>query len=138
MENRVILVSHLGLASGMKQALEFIVGPQDELYAVELDEKGIETFRQKLAIFVKSPFEGTTIIVSDIPAGSPGATAYSLLSGHGDVRLISGMNLPLILDLVLSSTVKEIGKLIPEAIASAKETLQEYSILSEEELDDEF
>ncbi|MFD1899458.1 PTS sugar transporter subunit IIA [Enterococcus termitis] len=138
MNTRIILVSHFGLASGIKKALEFIVGVQKEVYTIELDEEGIEAFKEKCRLLSKDSFEGTTIIVSDLPAGSPGATAFSLLNGTGDVRLISGMNLPLLLDLVLSSSVKTIDALIPEAISSAKEAIQDYTIVTNEEVDDEF
>ena len=137
MSNRIILVSHFGLATGMKTALEFIVGEQPNLYAVELDEQGIEKFKEKFSELKKEQFEGTTIIVSDIPAGSPGATAYSVLKENGDVRLLSGMNLPLLLELALSGMTKPIEQLLPESIESAKETIQDYTIDSEDESDEE-
>ncbi|MGX7263609.1 PTS sugar transporter subunit IIA [Enterococcus crotali] len=138
MHNRIILVSHLGLATGMKKALEFIVGQQPQISAVELDERGIEQFKENLRALQSEQNTGTTIIVSDIPAGSPGATAYSIFSEIGETRLLSGMNLPLILDLVLSGPTKPLEKLIPEAIDSAKETIQEYTIESISEVDDDF
>lgn len=138
MNNRIILVSHLGLATGMKKALEFIVGEQSQLYAVELDEQGIEHFKEKLRFLENENKVDHTIIVSDIPSGSPGATAYSFFAETGSVRLLSGMNLPLVLDLVLSSAVKPVEQLIPEAISAAKEAIQDYTIFSDGESEDDF
>lgn len=80
----------------------------------------------------------STIIVSDIPSGSPGATAYSYFAESGDVRLVSGMNLPLVLDLVLSSELKQTEDLLTDAITSAKETIQDYTIHSNGETEDDF
>ncbi|MCB5952866.1 hypothetical protein LI951_12380 [Enterococcus sp. BWT-B8] len=135
----MVLVSHFGLASGMKKASEFIVGEQPELYAVELDEEGIEAFKKKLSFLHDHAFDGQTIIVSDIPSGSPGAAAYSLLNEINNVHLISGMNLPLILELVLSGGIKPIAELISDAVHSARETIQDYTIVPEKgEGEDEF
>lgn len=138
MNDRIILVSHLGLATGIKKALEFIVGEQPQLHAIELDEAGIEQFKKKLSLLPKDEQFNSTILVSDIPSGSPGATAYSYFSDSGDVRLLSGMNLPLVLDLVLSSAIKQTEQLIPDAISSAKETIQDYTIHSTGETEDDF
>lgn len=138
MNNRIILVSHLGLATGMKNALEFIVGEQPQLYAVELDEEGIEQFKKKLSLLQHEIKATNTIIVSDIPSGSPGATAYSYFAETSNVHLLSGMNLPLVLDLVLSSTVKPIEQLIPDAINAAQETIQDYTLFSNGEMEDDF
>ncbi|ALS00512.1 hypothetical protein ATZ33_03735 [Enterococcus silesiacus] len=138
MNDRIILVSHLGLATGMKKALEFIVGEQSQLHAVELDEAGIEHFKKKLTLLPNDGQCDSTILVSDIPSGSPGATAYSYFAESGDVRLLSGMNLPLVLDLVLSSAIKPTEQLIPDAITAAKETIQEYTIHSTGETEDDF
>lgn len=138
MNDRIILVSHLGLATGMKKALEFIVGEQPQLHAVELDEEGIEHFKKKLSLLPNDSQFKSTIIVSDIPSGSPGATAYSYFAESGDVRLVSGMNLPLVLDLVLSSELKQTEDLLTDAITSAKETIQDYTIHSNGETEDDF
>lgn len=138
MSVRIILVSHLGLASGMKKAVEFIVGKQENLYTLEMNEEGAEVFRSNVKYFLEQK-ETDTIIVSDIPSGSPGSIAYSLLFEQNmNTHLISGMNLPLIIELVLSREFKEVNQLIVDAIDSSQKTIKNLTITSSQESEDEF
>ncbi|MDK1728459.1 PTS sugar transporter subunit IIA [Dellaglioa algida] len=102
----LLLVSHLGLASGMVKAAQFITESQDEIYYVELDERGINLFKTRLAEMLDSfDKDEELVLVSDIPAGSPGNTGLEmLLKSNFDFQYFSGMNLGMILEITLSGS----------------------------------
>lgn len=124
----VLLVSHSGLAEGMKQAAEFIIGEQKNFYAIGLYEEGIEPYRQRISNIVTGLKHEASeiIIISDIPAGSPGINAFLAASrSEIKVRLISGMNLALILDILLTRDRKDIDSLIRDSMRTCKDSISE-------------
>lgn len=106
---QVLFVSHDGLASGMKKGLEFIAGKNNEISVVELNKKGIEDFKDRILKVINEFKKGEKIILlSDIPAGSPGTTAYEFLLKKGfKVKYIAGVNLPFLIQFALSKDVNE-------------------------------
>ncbi|KRO00873.1 PTS sugar transporter subunit IIA [Companilactobacillus kimchiensis] len=101
---KLLLVSHLGLASGMIKAAQFIAGKQGNENHIELDERGIESFKKRFNEVIETFDKNEQIVlVSDIPAGSPGNTALeALMKSDFKFEYLSGMNLGMILDILLS------------------------------------
>lgn len=116
----ILLVSHLGLATGMKKASEFILGEQENFYALELTDLGIEDFKKRVNK-IKDQLGDSIILISDINYGSPGIAAYSIISKVSDVKFISGMNLPLVIELLISKNSK---KLLNDTIKNAKSAIE--------------
>lgn len=138
MEISVLLVSHSGLAEGMKKAAEFIAGEQENFYAVELDANGIENYRELVKKTIHQAKKSEEwIIISDIPSGSPGANALDLaVSENLFFKMYSGMNLAMVLDTLLSRGSKTSEKLAHDAIQTGKESI--VDMLVEEENEEEF
>lgn len=138
MEISVLLVSHSGLAEGMKKAAEFIAGEQENFYAVELDADGVENYRklvEKTIYQAKNTEEW--VIISDIPSGSPGANALDIaVSENLLFKMYSGMNLAMVLDTLLSRGNKTSEKLAQDAIQTGKESI--VDMLVDEENEEEF
>lgn len=104
---QLILVSHPGVASGMQKAAKFIAGTTGNSVCVEIDEHGIEDFKKRLSAEINQLDKHELVrLISDIPAGSPGNTALALLKRQNfEVDYLTGMNLGMILDLILSDSV---------------------------------
>ncbi|MFC6295872.1 PTS sugar transporter subunit IIA [Lactiplantibacillus daoliensis] len=118
---QLILVSHPGVASGMQKAANFIAGTTGNSVCVELDEHGIEDFKQRVKTVIDQLDKREPVrLISDIPAGSPGNTALALLKQQDfNVDYLSGMNLGMILDLILSESVDS-------ALAAGKSSIQQF------------
>ncbi len=112
----IILVAHAPLASAMKQVAEHIIGPLPELVALDIGAQAdVEQMRQALADKVIAVNEGQgVVIVTDIYGGAPSNIALSLQSDA--VRVISGMNVPMLVKLVRQSQ-----KSLDEAVLAATE-----------------
>lgn len=96
----IVLAAHYPLADSMKQVLEHIVGPMPDIAVVNVPESvDTEVLRQELADKIISVNEGQgVVVVTDIYGGVPSNLAVSL-SGK-TVRVISGMNVPMLVKLV--------------------------------------
>lgn len=104
----LLLVSHRGIASGMKSAMAMVMGSlADQITAMELtEEEGIEPFAARLEEYILSWLtEGKRgLIFADLRGGTPYNRAEMILSSHGlkdRARVISGLNLPMVVDALL-------------------------------------
>lgn len=101
----LLLVSHKGIASGVKDSARMIVGEMaDDIAVIELTaEHGIDSFAQSLEEYLLGWLtEGKTgVIFADLMGGTPYNRAEMILAKHGlkaQCKVISGMNLPMVLD----------------------------------------
>lgn len=101
----LLLVSHRGIATGMKAAVEMVMGPAaSQITAMELtEEEGIENFGKRLEEYLTSWLtEGKRgLVFADLRGGTPYNQSEMILDRHGlkgRARVISGMNLPMIVD----------------------------------------
>ena len=49
----ILIVSHHGVASGMQQAAQMIVGDVSKIHVIELTEEGVDVFANKLETYLK-------------------------------------------------------------------------------------
>lgn len=136
----ILLVSHARLAHGMKTAIEFVAGEQENLFSLGLEEAGVASFRTELEKMIAGISDEITqmLIVCDIPAGSPGTTAYEVLAQTNlEVEMVSGMNLAMLLELVLMREGKEFQQLLTDGIKAGKESIDRMDF-SDEEVEEAF
>lgn len=105
----LLLVSHRGIASGMKSAIAMVMGPvAEQITAMELtEEEGVGNFSKRLEEYLVTWLSGTGkgLVFADLRGGTPYNQAELLLAKHGlkdRAKVISGMNLPMVVDAVLS------------------------------------
>ena len=122
----LLLVSHRGIATGMKSAISMVMGAvADQITTMELTEdEGIEQFAVRLEEYVCSwlTVGRKGLIFADLRGGTPYNRAELILSQHGlkdRARVISGMNLPMVVDAVLRDmdvcSLDEIAALVQAA-----------------------
>ena len=104
----LLLVSHRGIASGMKAAVSMVMGPvAEQITAMELtEEEGIEQFAKRLEAYLTAWLtEGKKgLVFADLRGGTPYNQAELLLDKHGlkdRAKVISGMNLPMVVEAAL-------------------------------------
>ena len=124
----IVLAAHYPLADSMKQVLEHIVGPMPDIVVVNVPESvDTEVLRQELADKIISVNEGQgVVVVTDIYGGVPSNLAVSL-SGK-TVRVISGMNVPMLVKLV---RLREKG--LDEAVHEAVQAGATFILQAEKE-----
>lgn len=112
MEKKFFLISHNEFAHGLKKALEMIIGAQDNLYSFGLLPGGHpDEIIQEIDSMISDDIEA--VILGDIAGGSVCNSAMRLTTKE-NVTLVTGMNLPLAMEIIVSQTTssEEIEKLI--------------------------
>ena len=137
----LVLVSHGGLAEGLKTSLAMFAGDKmDQVIAVGLKEgKSVDDF----AVDFRASISGLTaddsvLVLADIVGGSPLTTAATVLEEAGKLDgalILGGMNLT----MALTADVLEGDDLSATILSEARSALQpfEVSATGAEEDDDD-
>jgi mannose/fructose-specific phosphotransferase system component IIA len=100
----IVLVSHGQLAVGMLDTLQMIIGKVTNVHAIaaysdDNTTRYIDTIRQMIAEKGEKDF----FIITDIMGGSVNTEVSQILRTNPHVRIITGMNLPLLMALITYS-----------------------------------
>lgn len=133
---RFIIASHGHFAAGILDALELIMGKQDNFEAFCAYRDGENDIKEKVKNLIdsKAP-EEDVVIVTDLFRGSVN-NEFMAYTDHPGIYVIAGMNLALLLELLVNQE-KESPIMIREAIKTAQETIVFCNEKSEVQ-DDEF
>lgn len=120
----IIVSGHAQFASGLTSSLKLIMGEELHHYQV-IDFVGTDTkeleVQMSQAIEAFKAYDGI-LICTDIVGGSPFKTAVLSSVGRKDIKVISGTNLPMLLDLMMvSETSSDIVSFAQHAMDVAKE-----------------
>ncbi|WP_108810243.1 PTS sugar transporter subunit IIA [Sphingorhabdus sp. Alg231-15] len=125
----LVLVTHGRLAVEFITAMEHVVGPQKSIMSVCIGpHDDMEQRRDEIADCIKKVQNGKGVIVlTDLFGGTPSNLAISLMD-KGDVEVIAGVNLPMLIRLDGARKCMDVS----DAVAAAKEAGQKYiSVASE-------
>ncbi len=125
----LVLVTHGRLAVEFVTAMEHVVGPQAAIESVCIGpEDDMEMRRADIAAAVDRVNDGSgVILLTDLFGGTPSNLAISLLKA-GEIEVIAGINLPMLIRLESARRVMDVRK----AVAAAREAGQKYiSVASE-------
>ncbi|MEQ9607483.1 MAG: PTS sugar transporter subunit IIA [Kiloniellaceae bacterium] len=128
----LVLVTHGRLAVEFVQALEHVVGPQENVTAICIGpEDDMEQRRQDIIDAVAAADEGDgVVLLTDMFGGTPSNLAISVLD-KGQVEVIAGINLPMLIKLTgLRSTAT-----LSEAVTQAQLAGRKYINVASQLLD---
>ncbi len=119
----IVLVSHGSFAEGLRHAAEMIVGPQERLQAIgmALDTDPAHLRRELEAALAAVGQDDEVLILVDILGGSPANASASFASDR--VRVICGVNLPMVLEVLTQRAYTTIDDLANIAAQAAKESI---------------
>ncbi|GAQ24895.1 PTS sugar transporter subunit IIA [Tepidanaerobacter syntrophicus] len=142
---KFVFASHGMLAEGMLNSLELIIGKQNNVYTVcAYKDENFELAKTIDKIFESIGRDDKLIVITDIFGGSINNEFLSRLN-EKKFYLISGLNLPLVIDLVVSLKDKnsiedkELDKNITEIVARSIKSIKYCNqILDEVPCDEDF
>mgnify|MGYP000613244526 FL=1 len=125
----MILVTHGKLAEHFIDAMEHVVGQQDNVATICIGPNDdMERRRQDIADAIAKVDTGKgAIILTDLFGGTPSNLAISLLD-TGRVEVIAGINLPMLIRL--AGARKSMG--VVEAVAAAQTAGRNYITVASE------
>jgi mannose/fructose/sorbose-specific phosphotransferase system IIA component len=120
----IVVVSHADLGDALFRAAEMIVGATEGLYSVSLlPEDSPEGFGEKLEAALQ-PIEGEeTLVLIDLFGGTPyNVAARQVLKGN--VECVTGANLPMLLELIMSRDDGSLSDLAEEITRAGQESVK--------------
>ncbi|MBN8818563.1 MAG: PTS sugar transporter subunit IIA [Sphingomonas sp.] len=129
----LVLVTHGGLATEFRIAMEHVVGPQDAIETVCIGpDDDMEARRADIAAAVERVNDGSgVILLTDLFGGTPSNLAISLLDA-GKIEVIAGINLPMLIRLESARRTMS----VTQAVAAAREAGKKYISVASELLGD--
>jgi len=116
---KILLLSHGNSATGIMDGYSMIAGENPNIDLIQLDNDGISKFTEKVNKYLDSTAE-EVLVICDLAGGTPYNVSFSYYLKHADkIRVISGMNLPMLL---------EVGTSNPNNLDSAVETAQNAGV----------
>lgn len=97
---RALVIGHGGFAAGLISGVEQITGRGSLLVGIS---NGGMTPEEMQATVERYIDEGITVVFTDLPAGSATICARRVTAGRPGVVVVSGVNLPALLDFVCNS-----------------------------------
>jgi PTS system mannose-specific IIA component len=126
----LVLVTHGRLAEEFRNAVEHVVGPQENFETVSIGaDDNMEKRRTDIVDAVARVDQGSGVVVlTDMFGGTPSNLAISVMEA-GRIEVVAGMNLPMLIKL---SSVRKGGKLavvVEEAQAAGRKYINVASQL---------
>ncbi len=122
-ETRGILVAHGTMALGLADAVRKISGVGDGILLPLTNEgKSPQSLQEELDALLD---EGPAIVFTDLPSGSCAMAAQMCCRLRPDQAVISGVNLPILLDFVFNRhlpVAELVPRLLSKGIASVRST----------------
>ena len=113
-----VVVGHAGLAAALITAAEQISGPDSGLVAISNTDCDRGTLEERI---VAAATPGPTLVFIDMPSGSCHFAAMRRIQTMTDVRVVTGVNLAMLLEFVFhrEEPLDEVAKHIAEVGARA-------------------
>ena len=121
----ILLVTHENLGSSLIETVEFILGELPEnLSSVAINiQEDPDTLRKKIKKGISQvTSDNGIIILTDMFGGTPSNLSYSFLE-EGQVEVISGVNLPILLKAVTARSKMDFETLILSIVKHGKKSI---------------
>lgn len=103
---KLILVSHGEFCEGIKDSVEMILGPQDNIFTVSLlEEDSPQNLEEKFKEYIDK--DDTIVTFVDILGGTPANVITKLIMQGESFELYTGMNLPMIISYLNGQIISE-------------------------------
>ena len=125
----IVLVSHGEMAAGMLDAARMIVGEQEQILPISLNEQDdVEGLMERIATAIKEIDTGEGILVLvDVFGASPFNASARLAMGEAKIEVITGMNLPMLLELAIQRGNQGFEALVQIALTAGISSIRTLS-----------
>lgn len=121
----IIVATHGGLARELVQTTQIIVGAQAELVPVCLEvQEGIEDLKRKFMAVIKAdaPAKDGYLVLVDMFGGTPSNVSLGL-SQSLPVRVVTGANLPMLLEVITHRPLMNLAALADFAAEKGRQSI---------------
>ncbi|CAG5000396.1 PTS system mannose-specific EIIAB component [Dyadobacter sp. CECT 9275] len=120
---KFLIATHGTFAKGVQSSLDIIVGPMENVFLIQAyveENKGIED--ELARVMEKVSEEDELVVFTDLMGGSV-TNQILRFALRENVHVVSGFNLPLLVDVMLSDEELAVTEVLTNAIQMAKEQI---------------
>lgn len=133
---QLLLVSHGHFSKELKRSVEMILGPQENIHTVSLlPNEGEEEFTKKINDIFQD-LHGEITVFADLLGGTPANIVSKKIMNGANLKLYSGMNMPMIISFMNALLVGEEPDVLSDAqngIVNVNDLLADASFDDEDE-----
>jgi mannose/fructose-specific phosphotransferase system component IIA len=135
---RILLATHGSFASGIKSSIEIIVGEQENIYTIDA-YIGETSFEDQLNEYLDTINldDDILFVITDVFGGRVNQTLTDKLHQYENVHIITGLNLPLLLELQMLNEEDSTKENISNIVENSKQQIQ-YVEIEEDDVTDDF
>ena len=132
----LVLATHFGLGKELLNAVKSIAGEIEFVQVVSVDlEKEVEEAKKEILLAIKKVNGGDgVLILTDMFGGTPSNLSLSFLE-EGKVEVLTGVNLPILINLINSRKDKNLAELAAHLQDSGKRSICRASEILEKKVD---
>lgn len=137
----LLVTGHANFGSGLTSSLNLIAGEQEHYKYVDfLPEYSLDDLSRELAKAMDElkGCEGI-LVFSDLPGGTPFKTSVEVGFPRGNVKVIGGTNLPMMVEIAMARKfIDDLDTLTQTALDTGKEQIVQYEFkkVEQQESDD--
>jgi PTS system mannose-specific IIA component len=122
----IIVTSHGEMAEGLLDAARIIIGDKSEVEFVSLKEdEDIEDFEKRMIKAIeKAKLADGILIMADLFGATPANISTKIALGQENIEVITGMNLPMFLEIALKKDDIDLQEAIHLCTESGKESIK--------------
>lgn len=118
-----LLVTHADLGAALLRAAAQVYGPIEDVEALSNSEFSRESLERAIAARVEAWPDGG-IVLTDIPGGSCQQCGRSAARGRRDVAVVTGVNLPALLDFLHNRELYPVTELAERLKRKAQDSVR--------------
>ncbi|MBS4538113.1 PTS sugar transporter subunit IIA [Clostridium sp. D2Q-11] len=125
----VIIAGHGNFASGIESVIKLIVGEQENIRIVDfLEQHSTEDLKRNILENINELNCNSYLIFTDIPGGSPFKASVEVSMDNENIEVISGTNVPMIMEILFDRDNEEVEKLKQRAIETGKKQILSFEL----------
>lgn len=134
----VIICTHGKSAPELLKSAEMICGKQENCQTVSFKEgESLEQLKSEISEKI-SQLKGTVFCLTDLKGGTPFNTLVSLLKSNPEMEIITGVNIPMLLELFINRSQLEKEELLSGIMEAGKTGIYRYQDVEPSADDEEF
>lgn len=134
----VIICTHGNSAPELLKSAEMICGKQENCQTVSFTEgESLEQLKSEISEKI-SKLKGTVFCLTDLKGGTPFNTLVSLLKSNPEMEIITGVNIPMLLELFINRSQLEKEELLSGITEAGKTGIYRYQDVEPSADDEEF
>ncbi|WP_265459762.1 PTS sugar transporter subunit IIA [Enterococcus sp. HY326] len=133
---KFLIATHRSMAEGIKDTVNFFTGSTYDISTLSAYMDNNELRADEINDFIPFSTDDELVVFTDIASGSVTQKFYPYLKQE-NIFLVSGINLPIVLSIVLATDQKLSYQKIDELIGEAKEQIVQIKLEETVNIDDE-